>query len=283
MVAARLIPEQHELFSVLFHWHEVTPAILLHRLLLVPIASCIELSMTHPRGRPRRGAPWKPRQPSVMPPDSTSTESSPRQQTKSPPVSLQVLHFNSMAVIPSTPISTLQLSLDPLAYPSNPMPFHDPLGDKGGDPPLHGESKREAPSFSESFDRARVKESLSALHDLAFELRQEVTDLNYRLQATDAKVTSFLRIISSLHEALLYESDETSPLKDSQAAKDADQREVPRPVEEERKKDAHGEDAKGAEHNEDVGKQWDDGLTYIEEEPWPGDLCATWSGYQPGV
>jgi hypothetical protein len=96
------------------------------------------------------------------------------------------------------------------------------LGDRGSDPPLRGESKREVPGFSESFDRARVKEIMSALHDLVFELRQEVTDLNYRLQATDAKVASFLRIILSLHEALLSESDETSSMKDSQAAKDAD-------------------------------------------------------------
>jgi hypothetical protein len=123
MVVAGLIPEQHGLFFVLLHWHEVAPAILLHRLLLIPLASCIELSMTRPRGRPRRGAPWRPRRPSVMPPDSTSTKSYPRQQTKSPHVSLQVLQFNSMVVIPSMPISTLWLSLDPLAYPSNPMPF----------------------------------------------------------------------------------------------------------------------------------------------------------------
>lgn len=97
-------------------------------------------------------------------------------------------------------------------------------------------------------------------------------DLNYRLQATNAKVVSFLRIISSLHEALLSESDGTSSMKDSQAAKDADQHEVSHPAEEEWKKDAHEEDAKESEHNEDGGKKWDNGATYIEEEPWPGDL-----------
>lgn len=171
MVVGGFIPEQQGRSSILLHWHKVAPAILLHRLLLIPLASCIELSMTRPRGRPRRGTPWKPRRPSVTPPDSTSTESSPRQQTKSPPVSLRVLQFNSMAVIPSTPISTLRLSLDPLPYSSNPMPLRDPLGDRGGDPPLRAESKKKAPSFSEAFDRARVKEILSALQDLVFELR----------------------------------------------------------------------------------------------------------------
>jgi hypothetical protein len=38
-----------------------------------------------------------------------------------------------------------------------------------------------------------------------------------------------------------------------------------------------------AERTVDDGKQWDDGPTYIEEEPWPGDLSATWPSYQPGV
>jgi hypothetical protein len=87
--------------------------------------------MTRPRGRPRRGSPWKPRRPSITPPDSTSTDSSPRHQSESTPVSLQAPQFNSMAIIPRTPISLLRLSQDPPANPPNPMPSHDPLGNLG--------------------------------------------------------------------------------------------------------------------------------------------------------
>ena len=72
-------------------------------------------------------------------------------------------------------------------------------------------------------------------------------------------------------------------MEDSKTATSEDQRRVPSPAGEEWKKEAHGEDTKGAERNEDNGKQWDDEPTYIEEEPWPGDLHAMWSGYQPGV
>jgi hypothetical protein len=153
----------------------------------------------------------------------------------------------------------------------------------GGGPSLQGEPKRAGPRFPESFDRTQFKDSLSVLHDLVFELRQEVADLNYRLQATDVKVASFLKILSSLHEALLSDPVETSPMEDPEAAKGGDQRKVQSPAETGRKKEEREDDIKGAECNEEVGKQWDDGPTYIEEEPWPGDLHATWSGYLPGV
>jgi hypothetical protein len=136
-----------------------------------------------------------------------------------------------MDIILRTPTSILRLSQDPLAYPSNPMPFHDPLGNMGGGPSCQDEPKREGPHFPESFDKARVKESLSVLQDLVFELKREVVDLNYRLQATDAKVASFLKILSSLHESLLSDSADTSPMEDPEAAKGENQRREPSPEE----------------------------------------------------
>jgi hypothetical protein len=30
-------------------------------------------------------------------------------------------------------------------------------------------------------------------------------------------------------------------------------------------------------------KQWGNGTAVVEEEPWPGDLSATWLGYASGV
>jgi hypothetical protein len=45
--------------------------------------------MTRPRGRPRRGAPWKPRRPPLSSPDTSSDDSRPRFQSVSSPVNLQ--------------------------------------------------------------------------------------------------------------------------------------------------------------------------------------------------
>jgi hypothetical protein len=39
----------------------------------------------------------------------------------------------------------------------------------------------------------------------------------------------------------------------------------------------------GAATTEQVEVQWGDGTTCVEEEPWPGDLNATWPGYASGV
>jgi hypothetical protein len=42
-------------------------------------------------------------------------------------------------------------------------------------------------------------------------------------------------------------------------------------------------DAEGAADNVKGEVIWATGPTYIEEEPWPGDLSATNLGYFPGV
>jgi hypothetical protein len=39
----------------------------------------------------------------------------------------------------------------------------------------------------------------------------------------------------------------------------------------------------GAATKEQSETQWGDGTAWIEEEPWPGDLSATWPGYASGV
>jgi hypothetical protein len=40
---------------------------------------------------------------------------------------------------------------------------------------------------------------------------------------------------------------------------------------------------RAAEKKEEVEMQWGDGTTIVEEEPWTGDLNATWPGYAPSV
>jgi hypothetical protein len=39
----------------------------------------------------------------------------------------------------------------------------------------------------------------------------------------------------------------------------------------------------GTATKEEVEVQWGDGTTCVEEEPWTGDLNATWPGYVSGV
>jgi hypothetical protein len=39
----------------------------------------------------------------------------------------------------------------------------------------------------------------------------------------------------------------------------------------------------GTETKEEVEVQWGDGTACVEEEPWTGDLNATWPGYVTGV
>jgi hypothetical protein len=111
---AESLPLQRSSPSVNFRWSITVPGFTLHRELSVFVAGCTGLAMTRPRGRPRRGSPWKPRRPSTTPSESTSTDSSPRQKSHSIPISLCAPQLNSMAIISRTPVSILQLSQVPL-------------------------------------------------------------------------------------------------------------------------------------------------------------------------
>jgi hypothetical protein len=201
-------------------WRNAILVFSLHRVPFLFSVHCTEFSMTRPRGRPRRGSPWKPRRPSITPPDSTSADSSPQRQSRPIPVSLHAPQLSSMAIISRTPISILRLSHDPSAVPSSSTASGDPLGNLGGDPYHHSAPKRAGPCFPESVDRVQFAESLAILHDLVFELRQEIADLQYRVQATEGKVASFMQILSSMHEALFTATGDTSPKENPETAKD---------------------------------------------------------------
>jgi TATA-binding protein-associated factor Taf7 len=142
---------------------------------------------------------------------------------------------------------------------------------------------RAGPCLHETTDRVQFTERMSALYDLVFELRQEVVDLQYRTQATKEKVASFLQIISSMHEALFSDLVDTSPKENSEADKEETQDKMQNPTESGREREERKDDIKEPAWKEEAGEQWDYGVTYIEEEPWPGDLPATWPTYQPGV
>jgi hypothetical protein len=268
---AGLLPVQLEFNPVLSLRCEHPPVTPLHQAPYVPPASCTRLPMTRPRGRPRRGSPWKPRRPPTTPLDSTSDDSSPRHRLTYTPVSLQAPQLSSMAVIPRTPIALLRLLQDSPAGPSSPVPSHN----------LNcGPCPQEAPKVAEphpqdTFDKEQFRNSLSVLHNLVFELRQEVADLHFRMQATEVKVASFLQIISSMHAALF-----PDPVN---AMKNEGQHHGPTPAGTSKQKDACEGDAEGPKRSTEEGKQWCEGPTYIEEEPWPGDLSATQPSYLPGV
>jgi len=144
LLSAGLIPSQHRLESARFLWVDVAPAILLHRVLLVSSAIRTVHLMTRPRGRPRRGSPWKPRRPSVSPSDSPSIFSSPRLQSDLFSASSHIplnSQLNFLAMVPKSPSSLLRHFLNPLVNPTSPTPVLDPLGNLGCDPSPHHEPK----------------------------------------------------------------------------------------------------------------------------------------------
>jgi hypothetical protein len=236
-MVAESLPLQRSSPSVNFRWSITVPGFTLHRELSVFVASCTSLAMTRPRGRPRRGSPWKPRRPLTTPSESTSTDSSPRQKSHSIPISLCTPQLNSMAIIPRTPVSILQLSHVHSTLPSTSAPYHDPLGSLDGGPSPYSQPNRAGPNFYETVDKLHFTESLSALLDLVFELRSEIADLQYRIQASEAKVESFMQIISSMHEALFAEPVDTSPLNHPKAAQKETQDEMQQPMDSSREQE----------------------------------------------
>ena len=184
LLSAGLLPSQHGLDSARLLWVIVVPATLLHRVLLISSASCTVYLMTRPRGRLRRGSPWKPRRSSITPPDSPSICSSPRLQSEFISASSHVpsnAQFNSMAIIPRSPNSLLQHFQEPPMKPSAPTPVLDPLGNSGCEPSPYRAPKKVGHHFTDPFDSAQFRDNLDILHNLVFELRQGVADLHFHL------------------------------------------------------------------------------------------------------
>jgi hypothetical protein len=105
---------------------------------LVSLDSYKNHIMPRPRGRPRRGSPWKPRHPSVSPSDSPSIYSSPPLQLEpiiSPSPAPSVSQFNCLAVIPWMSRSSSHLHIAPPLVETAPIPVFDSLRNSGGDPP----------------------------------------------------------------------------------------------------------------------------------------------------
>jgi hypothetical protein len=166
-MSAELLPPLLQFLPAILLWYQAT---------FPPLTSYIGPRMTRPRGRPRQGSPWKPRRPSITPPTSESEDCSPRHQFNSTPASLRPLQFSSMAVIPHTPVSLLRLLNDSPAVPPNLGTLHDPPSRLNDEPSPQGAPRGAGLNFQEAFDREQLSNSLSVLHNLVFELRQEVAN-----------------------------------------------------------------------------------------------------------
>jgi hypothetical protein len=167
--------------------------------------------------------------------------------------------------------------------PSAPTPVLDPLGNLGYKPSPHRTPRKAGHHFTDSFNNAQFRDSLAILHDLVFELRQEVEDLHFRLQATDEKVAIFLQTLSSMHEALSSDPAETTLMEEPTVATGEGQDKAQRPTEMEQEKDEQESNADGTACDVKDGRQWADHTMYVEEEPWTKDLHVTWPGYLPSV
>ena len=118
-----------------------------------------------------------------------------------------------MAIIPRTSASLLRRPQDPRMKSPAPTPIPEPPSNPSGEPPTYGEPKRARLHPTDLFDNEHFRDILVILHDLVFELRQEVVDLQFRLQATEENVASFLQTISSMHKELSSDLVDSAPVE----------------------------------------------------------------------
>ena len=79
------------------------------------------------------------------------------------------------------------------------------------EPAAVGESKRARLHPASHLDSENFKERLGILYDLVFELRREMADLKFRLQATEDNVATFLHILSTMQSELSSDPAGSSP------------------------------------------------------------------------
>jgi hypothetical protein len=214
-------------------------------------------------------------------------------------------------VIPRSPCSSLRLLLAPSGtepHYTQRSAFPRALGEEPP-PPTWVPGSSGIPPFDATTGE-QVKDKLAILYGLVFELRQGVEDLQFRLQLSNDKVTLFLQLLSSLHETFLSTPEEATfkqapdaDTADGEAKASATSTQghgaatttgdvvmqcAAEPYLKETGSAAMAEQDtvrhdRGAETKEEVEEQWGDGTTIVEEEPWTGDLNATWPGYASGV
>lgn len=245
-----------------------------------------------------------------MPPSGPSLHPQDAQPSNTPPAP-PTASINYLEVIPRPLCSSLCL----LLAPSGNEPHHTQHSALpralGEEPPPS--TQRPGSSRSPPFEATtgeQVRDKLAILYSLVFELRQGVEDLQFGLQLSNDKVALFLQLLSSLHETFILtpEGATFSQAPDTETTNgDAKARttltqghgaatttgdvvmlcvaepELERTGHVTMAKQEAGRHDHGTEMKEEVAEQWGDGTTVVEEEPWTGDLNATWLGYISGV
>jgi hypothetical protein len=137
------------------------------------------LTMPRQRMRPRRGSPWHPRRP----------------RTSSSPSGSSTHAFDCLAVIDTTLTPT----------------WRHPSFRHSSPPPASGGASANSPHGRTGHGRPRSKmktpfpnlprESSTILHDLVFELREGVDDLQFRVQQMEGRLSVLLQLLANPPEA----------------------------------------------------------------------------------
>jgi hypothetical protein len=117
------------------------------------------------------------------------------------------------------------------------------------------------------------------LYDLVFELRREVADLKFRLQATEDNVASFLHILSAMHSELSSDPSGT-PMGE---ALDAEMDGVLRQAATRKRTAEQSDPVENKEREASKEQCGDEQPINTDAEPWAEELRATWLGFSPGV
>jgi hypothetical protein len=128
-------------------------------------------------------------------------------------------------------------------------------------------------------DSENLRERLGILYDLVFELRREVADLKFRLQATEDNVDTFLQILSSIQMELT--TDPTGIALGGEIDTELD--DMLRQAATRQKEAEHSGPPEHTEREEHQEQRGDDQPIKPATETWAEDLGATWLGFSPGV
>jgi hypothetical protein len=233
--------------------------------------------MPRERGKPRRGSPWRPRRPSLSPPGPLPPSSTLVPWLASPPQPIHPAY--------EEPILGPRLSANlPRSSAEDPPPPRRP-----------GNYEHQEPVSNTG---VQLRDSLDNIYDLVFELRKEVDDLHFRVQFTTTKVTTLLHLMASMRATFPSHpgggSSTEMPSAAPQEGNIRQQRTEAAGMEGTASATASVASASRQQQEaasalervvDSVNSEmtWDFGPTYIEEEPWPGDLSATHQDPPSGV
>jgi hypothetical protein len=144
----------------------------------------------------------------------------------------------------------------------------------------------------------QLRDNLANIYDLVFELRKEVDDLHFRVQSTTTKVTTLLHLMASMSATFpshpgggssaempgaATQDGNTTQQRAGKAEMECTASAMVSVASTSRQQQKEASVVERAVDSVNTEMIWDSGPTYIEEEPWPGDLSATNQGHPSGV